>query len=33
VRTLASAVARVYLASREALGFPLLKAQDAPRAA
>jgi len=27
VRTLASAVARAYLASREALGFPLLKAQ------
>jgi glycyl-tRNA synthetase alpha chain len=25
VRTLASAVARTYLASREALGFPLLK--------
>jgi len=28
VRTLASAVARAYLASREALGFPLLKAQE-----
>jgi hypothetical protein len=27
VRTLASAVARAYLASREALGFPLLKAR------
>ena len=27
VRTLASAVARAYLASREALGFPLLKAK------
>jgi glycyl-tRNA synthetase alpha chain len=26
VRTLASAVAKAYLASREALGFPLLKA-------
>jgi glycyl-tRNA synthetase alpha chain len=32
VRTLASAVARAYLASREALGFPLLRAQP-PRAA
>jgi glycyl-tRNA synthetase alpha chain len=32
VRTLASAVARAYLASREALGFPLLKAR-AERAA
>jgi len=30
VRTLASAVARAYLASREALGFPLLKAAGAP---
>ena len=30
VRTLASAVARAYLASREALGFPLLKAQGKP---
>jgi glycyl-tRNA synthetase alpha chain len=29
VRTLASAVARAYLASRESLGFPLLKAQAA----
>jgi glycyl-tRNA synthetase alpha chain len=29
VRTLASAVARAYLASREALGFPLLKARTA----
>jgi glycyl-tRNA synthetase alpha chain len=29
VRTLASAVARAYLASREALGFPLLKAPAA----
>jgi glycyl-tRNA synthetase alpha chain len=29
VRTLASAVARAYLASREALGFPLLKRQPA----
>jgi glycyl-tRNA synthetase alpha chain len=29
VRTLASGVARVYLASREALGFPLLKAHQA----
>ena len=29
VRTLASAVARAYLASREALGFPLLKGQPA----
>jgi glycyl-tRNA synthetase alpha chain len=29
VRTLASAVARAYLASREALGFPLLKARAA----
>jgi glycyl-tRNA synthetase alpha chain len=29
VRTLASAVARAYLASREALGFPLLKAHEA----
>jgi glycyl-tRNA synthetase alpha chain len=28
VRTLASAVARAYLASREALGFPLLKARE-----
>jgi glycyl-tRNA synthetase alpha chain len=33
VRTLASAVARAYLASREALGFPLLKAQEARTAA
>jgi len=33
VRTLAGAVARAYLASREALGFPLLKAQAAPPAA
>ena len=32
VRTLASAVARAYLASREALGFPLLKAADAASA-
>ena len=32
VRTLASAVARAYLASREALGFPLLKAPAAPQA-
>ena len=32
VRTLASAVARTYLASREALGFPLLKAQQAAAA-
>jgi len=29
VRTLASAVARAYLATREALGFPLLKRSDA----
>ena len=29
VRTLASGVARAYLASREALGFPLLKAHQA----
>ena len=28
VRTLASGVARAYLASREALGFPLLKAHQ-----
>jgi glycyl-tRNA synthetase alpha chain len=33
VRTLASAVARAYLASREALGFPLLRAQAAATAA
>jgi glycyl-tRNA synthetase alpha chain len=33
VRTLASAVARAYLASREALGFPLLKARTARAAA
>jgi glycyl-tRNA synthetase alpha chain len=32
VRTLASAVARAYLASREALGFPLLKTRDKPPA-
>ena len=32
VRTLASAVARTYLASREALGFPLLKAHRAHEA-
>ena len=32
VRTLASAVARAYLASREALGFPLLKAPAAAAA-
>jgi hypothetical protein len=32
VRTLASAVARAYLASRETLGFPLLKAPAAPQA-
>ena len=30
VRTLASAVARVYYESREALGFPLLKTAAAP---
>ena len=30
VRTLASAVARVYYESREALGFPLLKNAAAP---
>jgi len=29
VRTLASAVAQVYYASREALGFPLLKTEGA----
>src|SRR5207253_378287 len=33
VRTLASAVARAYLESREALGFPLLKAATPVRAA
>jgi tetrameric-type glycyl-tRNA synthetase alpha subunit len=33
VRALASAVARAYLASREALGFPLLKAHEAHTAA
>jgi glycyl-tRNA synthetase alpha chain len=33
VRTLASTVARAYLASREALGFPLLKAHEAHAAA
>ncbi|HKD53310.1 MAG TPA: glycine--tRNA ligase subunit alpha, partial [Steroidobacteraceae bacterium] len=33
VRTLASGVARAYLASREALGFPLLKAEQAAPAA
>jgi len=33
VRTLASAVARAYLASREALGFPLVKAHEARAAA
>src|SRR5207302_964067 len=33
VRTLASAVARAYLESREALGFPLLKAATPARAA
>lgn len=32
VRTLASAVARAYLASREALGFPLLKKVAGPQA-
>jgi glycyl-tRNA synthetase alpha chain len=30
VRTLASGVAQVYYESREALGFPLLKQQQAP---
>ena len=30
VRTLASAVARAYLASREALGFPLLRTRGKP---
>jgi glycyl-tRNA synthetase alpha chain len=33
VRTLASAVARAYLESREALGFPLLKAAAAAHSA
>jgi len=32
VRTLASAVAKAYLDSRAALGFPLLKAQPAAAA-
>jgi glycyl-tRNA synthetase alpha chain len=32
VRTLASGVARAYLASREALGFPLLRAEEAAAA-